>query len=100
MEINGGQTLTGMTDNPSSIEILGDTTFTAHWGGPSAVVYLPGNHGSFASHSKDPGSQTLYTDLPFGAMGDQYAYRGPTAPRPAAGPGRLDLHWLGAHRLR
>ena len=78
MEINGGQTLTGMTDDPSSIEILGDTTFTAYWGGPSAVVYLPGNHGSFASHSKDPGSQTLYTDLPFGAMGDQYAYRGPT----------------------
>lgn len=47
--------------------------FTAQWGGPRVVVYLPGDQGKFAPYVA---GETLFTDLPMGATAEQYRYGG------------------------
>lgn len=69
----GGDPITGYTYTPGEVKIYGDTVFTAQWGGPRVVVYLPGDHGLFTPYIAN---ETLYTDLPMGATAEQYPYGG------------------------
>ena len=53
--------VTGSTSNPASVAILGNTIFTAVWGGPCVVTFIPGKHGTFKPYDKTAGSETMYT---------------------------------------
>lgn len=75
LTLDDGSITTHTTTNPAEVTVQGDLEFSALWGEPLVIAYLPGTQGGFAAG--DPG--TIFEGVVPGSALSASAYAGPMA---------------------